>query len=172
MFACPLAVRGQTIAPTTERESRIKPWGSELTEYGMPERLKRQVAPTPSESWRVPDLSRYTDRLKSAERSPIDPDKSYSLLELIDIAESVNPETRIAWEGARQAAIKVGLVESEYEMGQAILCELAFLTLPLFSVREIQCFLTLEWGVGSIYLFYPHNYMIDHRHKFNASGRP
>ena len=35
-------------------------------------------------------------------------------MELIDLAMRQNPETRIAWEGARQAAIGVGLVESEY----------------------------------------------------------
>jgi outer membrane protein TolC len=80
----------------------------------LPERLGRQVAPNPGEPWHAPDLTRYTNRLKSAELSPIDPEKRYSLVELIDVAESVNPETRIAWEGARQAAIKIGLVESQY----------------------------------------------------------
>jgi outer membrane protein TolC len=52
--------------------------------------------------------------LKSAERSPIDPQKRYELVELIDLAQRLNPETRVAWEAARQAAIGVGLVESEY----------------------------------------------------------
>ncbi len=33
---------------------------------------------------------------------------------MIDVAQRVNPETRVAWERARQAAIAVGLVESEY----------------------------------------------------------
>jgi outer membrane protein TolC len=80
----------------------------------MPERLGRQVSPTASESWSAHDLSRYTARLKSAEKSPVDPEKRYSLVELIDMAERMNPETRVAWEAARQAAIKVGLVESEY----------------------------------------------------------
>src|SRR4029077_8553934 len=44
----------------------------------------------------------------------INQQKRYSLVELIDIAERVNPETRVAWETARQAAIGVGLVESEF----------------------------------------------------------
>jgi outer membrane protein TolC len=52
--------------------------------------------------------------LKSAERSPIDPQKRYELVDLIDLALQTNPETRVAWEGARQAAIGVGLVESQY----------------------------------------------------------
>jgi outer membrane protein len=34
--------------------------------------------------------------------------------ELIDLAQRVNPETRVAWEAARRAALGVGLVESEY----------------------------------------------------------
>ena len=83
-------------------------------DYGMPERLGRQVAPTPGTPWSAPDLRGYTSLLKTAEPSPIDPQKRYDLVELIDIAERVNPETRVAWEGARQAAIAVGLVESEY----------------------------------------------------------
>jgi outer membrane protein TolC len=80
----------------------------------MPERLGRQVAPTPTAPWNAPDLRGYTSLLKSAEPSPIDPQKHYNVVELIDIAERVNPETRVAWESARQAAIGLGLVESEY----------------------------------------------------------
>jgi outer membrane protein TolC len=52
--------------------------------------------------------------LKKAERTPIDPQKRYSLVELIDLAQRTNPETRVAWEAARQAAIGIGLVQSEY----------------------------------------------------------
>jgi outer membrane protein TolC len=87
---------------------------SKPIDYGMPEHLGRQVAPTPSTYWNAPDLRGYTSLFKSAEPSPIDQQKRYSLVELIDIAQRVNPETRVAWEAARQAAIAVGLVESEY----------------------------------------------------------
>jgi outer membrane protein len=44
----------------------------------------------------------------------IDPRRSYDLLALIDLAQRTNPETREAWERARQAALGVGLVESSY----------------------------------------------------------
>ena len=91
-----------------------EPTGSTGIDYGMPERLGRQVAPTPTAPWNAPDLRGYTSLLKSAEPSPIDPQKRYNVVELIDIAERVNPETRVAWESARQAAIGLGLVESEY----------------------------------------------------------
>src|SRR5207247_9050002 len=44
----------------------------------------------------------------------IDPGKTYGLGELIDIAQRTNPETRVAWERARQAAIGIGLAEGTY----------------------------------------------------------
>ena len=45
---------------------------------------------------------------------PIEQNRRYSLAELIDIAQRNNPETRVAWEQARRAALAVGLDESEY----------------------------------------------------------
>src|SRR5215470_15348887 len=80
----------------------------------IPERYGRQVAPTPSTYWRAPDLRDYTRALKSTEAPLIDPNRRYELPELIDLAQRVNPETRVAWEAARRAALAVGLVESEY----------------------------------------------------------
>ena len=95
-------------------KSLAEPTASTPIDYGMPERLGHQVAPSPTAPWNAPDLRGYTSLLKSAEPSPIDQKKRYDLVELIDIAEHVNPETRVAWERARQAAIGLGLVESEY----------------------------------------------------------
>jgi outer membrane protein len=46
-------------------------------------------------------------------RYSIDPAKTYSLAELIDLAESHNPETRVAWERARAQAATLGLARSE-----------------------------------------------------------
>src|SRR5262249_26774288 len=52
---------------------------------------------------------------RSRDEAPtIEPDKVYDLPELIDIAERTNPQTRVAWERARQAAAAVGLSESAY----------------------------------------------------------
>src|SRR5258708_29494035 len=42
-----------------------------------------------------------------------DPEKTYSLSELIDLAESHNPETRVAWERARAQAAAWGVAHSE-----------------------------------------------------------
>ncbi len=96
------------------QEPRSEPAATVRTDRELPERLARQVTPGPSTPWHAPDLSRYTSVLRQAERSPIDPQKRYDLLDLIDLAQRLNPETRVAWERARQAAIGIGLVESEY----------------------------------------------------------
>lgn len=44
----------------------------------------------------------------------MDPAKIYDLPELVDIAERSHPQTRVAWEQARQAARAVGLSQSAY----------------------------------------------------------
>lgn len=92
------------------QESRVDPRST----GEIPERYRRQVAPTPSTLWRSPDLRDYTRVLKSTEAPLIDASRLYTLPELIDLAQRQNPETRVAWEAARRAALAVGLVESEY----------------------------------------------------------
>ena len=104
--AVPILVAYFLLVPGLARsDSSANPPGSTKIDYGMPERLGREVAPTPDTSWSAPDLRGYTSLLKRAEPSPIEPQKLYSLVELIDLAERVNPETRVAWEAARKAAI-------------------------------------------------------------------
>ena len=44
---------------------------------------------------------------------PIEPDKAYSLAELIDLAEAHNPETRVAWENALAQGAALGIARSE-----------------------------------------------------------
>jgi len=44
----------------------------------------------------------------------IDPNKTYTLAELIDIAEHNNPRTRIVWERAKQRAAALGVAKSAY----------------------------------------------------------
>jgi outer membrane protein TolC len=51
---------------------------------------------------------------QSPSPSGIDTTHAYSLVELIDIAQSRNPATRVAWEQARQAAIGVGIARAAY----------------------------------------------------------
>jgi hypothetical protein len=99
-------------------KSLAEPPGAARIDYGMPERLGRRVAPVPSAPWRSPDLRGYTSVLKAAEPSPIDLQKRYDLVERIDLAQRLAPETRVAWEAARQAAIGVGLVEGGVMMAR------------------------------------------------------
>src|SRR5262245_2072646 len=73
-----------------------------------------QIPPAPEALWQPPDLRHYTTELKRPESPILDREKRYELVELIDLAERVNPETRVAWERARQAAAVVGLAASEY----------------------------------------------------------
>ncbi|KVO54031.1 TolC family protein [Burkholderia stagnalis] len=44
----------------------------------------------------------------------LDPAHAYTLPELIDLAESTNPLTRIAWNDARNAALAVGIAKTAY----------------------------------------------------------
>lgn len=44
----------------------------------------------------------------------IDRDRIYGLADLIDLAESTNPDTRVAWNQARDAALAAGIARSAY----------------------------------------------------------
>ena len=78
--------------------------------------------PSADRTWSPPNLSNYESELagqrfkngEGSSRVSINPRKVYGLAELIDIAERNNPDTRVAWERARQAAAAVGLSESAY----------------------------------------------------------
>src|SRR5215468_830360 len=78
--------------------------------------------PSPVRPWAPSSLPRYEGELRQYEPTEaeqrylraIDPRKTYTLADLIDIAQRSNPETRVAWERARQAAAAVGLTESAY----------------------------------------------------------
>src|ERR1700686_4874373 len=45
-------------------------------------------------------------------RFNVDPGKTYSLAELVNLAEAHNPETRLAWERARSQASALGVARS------------------------------------------------------------
>ena len=93
---------------------------------GCTSNTKAMIAPEPDRPWAVPETTRYaaaSATYSEATRGSgngvfaapsIEPDKVYELAELIDIAERSNPETRIAWESARQAALSTGMAESAY----------------------------------------------------------
>ncbi len=75
-----------------------------------------QSAPaSPNRPWHSPAERQVEDdarRLRDF-RLGADPTHSYSLAELIDLAETHNPETRVAWERARAQAAALGIARSE-----------------------------------------------------------
>src|SRR5438445_2707501 len=83
---------------------------------------RNDAPPSSDKAWLPPKLSDYENQLagqrfheaETGSRVSINPRKTYNLAELIDIAQRSNPETRVAWERARQAAAAVGLTESAY----------------------------------------------------------
>ena len=104
--------------------------------------------PSPDKAWLPPKLSEYEAELaqQRINRTPpsseimINPRKIYGLAELIDIAERNNPETRVAWERARQAAAAVGLSEGAYypflAASAAAGYDRAFIPFPTLDVNE------------------------------------
>lgn len=75
-----------------------------------------QTAPvSPDHPWHaIQERQILTDAKHFLESSiGIEPGKVYSLSELIDLAESHNPETRIAWERARAQVADLGVARSE-----------------------------------------------------------
>ena len=75
-----------------------------------------QAAPrSPDRAWQpAAELGIAADLQRLPIVSPrIDPARAYTLAELIDLAESHNPETRVAWERARAQAAQLGVARSE-----------------------------------------------------------
>lgn len=80
---------------------------------------------TPFTSWTEPQPSSINyvrdfsvqDNFQVAEPYPvpnINESHAYQLSELIDMAQMNNPDTRIAWQQARQAALAVGMTEATF----------------------------------------------------------
>lgn len=75
-----------------------------------------QSAPvSPDHPWHGVGEQRIEADAKNSRESSfsIDPIKSYSLAELIDLAETHNPETQLAWERARAQAAALSVARSE-----------------------------------------------------------
>lgn len=79
----------------------------------------RNLAPdTPDSAWNIPASAMPTPRevapVAVSPPAEVTAARHYSLAELIDIAERRNKVTRIAWDEARQAAIKVGIAQAAF----------------------------------------------------------
>ena len=80
---------------------------------------KDSAPPSADRPWSPPDLPAHQAELQSRRvDSPgsalVDPRKLYHLPELIDLAQQLNPDTKVAWQRAKQALAAVGLTEVTY----------------------------------------------------------
>jgi outer membrane protein len=75
--------------------------------------LHAQAPAAPSQPWSIP-ASAIQRAGALEEGTSLWIQKPYDLPGLIDLAQRTNPETRVAWEGARAAAAEVGLAQSAY----------------------------------------------------------
>jgi outer membrane protein len=75
-----------------------------------------QTAPAaPNRPWHAPDEQSIGRDVAAKQQPPftIDSSSTYSLPDLIDLAESHNPQTKLAWEQARARADALGIAQSE-----------------------------------------------------------
>lgn len=116
--------------------------------------------PSPDRAWFPPRLGDYERQLNMgiaqyrSNSVPADValDKTYDLPDLIDLAERSHPETRVAWERARQAASAVGLSEGSFypylaaSAGAGFQHELGVLTsvFPINAIEE-DAALDVKW---------------------------
>lgn len=96
--------------------------GLAVLSLGYASVAKDGAPPSPVKPWLPPGLNDYEAQLTNqatyhqdeTNAVVVDPAKVYDLPELVDIAERSHPQTRVAWEQARQAARAVGLSQSAY----------------------------------------------------------
>src|SRR5207244_11357432 len=77
--------------------------------------VSQEAPPSPDRPWHS-QWERQLARVAKFPDTPefsINPSTNYSLGELIDLAETHNPETRFAWQRARAQAATLGLARSE-----------------------------------------------------------
>ena len=81
---------------------------------GLPALCAAQAPSSPERPWEIPQsaLQRATALASQEKSTPTE--RPYDLVQLIDLAERTNPETRAAWEEARAAAAAIGLAEAAY----------------------------------------------------------
>jgi outer membrane protein TolC len=74
-----------------------------------------QVPPSPDRPWHFPTEREIQQEARAlrVSRLAVDPTKVYPLAELVDFAERNNPETRVAWEGAKARGAALHIAQSE-----------------------------------------------------------
>src|SRR5262245_17165379 len=106
----------------------------------------------------APDVRIFGERPIEERPYELDPQKEYELAELIDLAERVNPQTKVAWARAKEAASGVGLAQSEYYPVLALKASGLWVNVPVplpispnqagylsVKAQEAQAVAELEW---------------------------
>ncbi len=119
---------------------------------------ERLIPPSADRPWAVPNASSYSQRPAAGDEAPAIEAKTYELAELIDLAQRTNPDTRISWERAREAALAGGMAEAAYApmLSAKAAAGVQHVSSPLpktlspegFMVADAQAFvpsLTLRW---------------------------
>jgi outer membrane protein TolC len=77
--------------------------------------LSQSAPGLPSHPWHAAEEQKVEADARNFQdsRFNIDPTRTYSLAELVDLAEAHNPKTRVAWERARVQAAALGVARSE-----------------------------------------------------------
>jgi outer membrane protein TolC len=90
-------------------------------EMAAPVSNREQVAPSSNRAWAPPNLPEYENALRKGSAAALDKGKQlvdlrkeYTLPELIDLGERLNPATRAAWQNAKQALALLGVSKSAY----------------------------------------------------------
>ncbi|HLZ66991.1 MAG TPA: TolC family protein [Aliidongia sp.] len=103
------------LAPASpERAWEIPPSFDDLPPPGSRPAARNPSGATTAPAAANPAPATAENRTPRGNSVAIDRSRRYDLAGLIDLAQRNNPETREAWEQARQAALAVGLVESTY----------------------------------------------------------
>jgi outer membrane protein TolC len=108
LIVCVLLGKGLAAADASGGKERVQGQQASSVVKGL------RAPARPDSPWPAPDLRTFAEPLREEHPSEIDPQKEYELAELIDLAERANPETKVGWERAKQAASAVGLAQSEY----------------------------------------------------------
>ena len=109
----------------------------------------QSTPPSPDKVWHSkaePGLDRELAARPEA-KYDVDPQKNYTLAELIDLAQQHNPETRVAWEEAKARAAALGIARS------ALYPTIAAVALAA-TIREATLF-TVSFARQTIGLFEP-----------------
>jgi outer membrane protein TolC len=97
----------------------------------------QKAPPAVAHPWELPSNQQMTLPARSAPGATLDSSKTYTLAELINVAEQNNPATRVAWENAKARAADLGVAKATlYPTIAAI---------ALANTARVDIFFSPEW---------------------------